>query len=167
MNVSSKSLLKLSLIILLALGVLLASVPLAWAGPVSGTIPTASPAPTQSPTATTPPATPIPGLRWTVTTNALNCPASCLLQQVLPNMVAPAPRLVTFSSAAIISGYKRGFLRFTVRVCYQTTDRLDRIYYYETFIRPNRWVRLPVTLRSATQVCTNVRLGNVTFAAGH
>lgn len=154
MKITPQTLFRLAALIALVTGILVLSVPLAWAGTGGGdggsTIPTSQ-----------------PGALWTFFTNAKNCPVACLQTVVDVSSVAPAPRGITFKSASTLSGFAKGFLRYTVRVCYQTTDRLDRIYYYETALKPSRWVRLIVTVRSPTQVCTNVRFANATFAVGH
>lgn len=152
---------RLILFVTLATVLTLVAAPVAWAGPAPQTLPTAVPPRGSQPLE-------LKGLRWSISTDKRNCAtpgAQCKLTELEPADVPASPRGVEFASAASVDGMLKTFLPYTVKVCYQTTDKLDRIYYYDKALK--RWVRLRVTVRTSSQVCTNVRFGNVEFAAGH
>jgi len=160
MNRTTQFPFRIALIVVLASTILLMATPMVWAGPGSQTVPIA--------TAIGPGSVILDLMRWRWSVHAAgkNCTNGCTLALADLGKLAPPPENVTFESAVLFSGTPKGFLPATVRVCYQTTDKRDRIYYFDSQPQVNRWVLLRVTTRSSSQVCTNVRFGNVFFAAG-
>jgi len=156
MNRTTQFSFRIALIVVLASTILLMATPMVWAGPGSQTVPIA--------TAIGPGSVILDLMRWSVHAAGKNCTNGCALALADLGTLASPPPNVTFESAVLFSGTPKGFLPATVRVCYQTTDKRDRIYYFD--VQLNRWVPLRVTTRSSSQVCTNVRFGNVFFAAG-
>ena len=156
MNRTTQFPFRIALIVVLASTILLMATPMVWAGPGSQTVPIA--------TAIGPGSVILDLMRWSVHAAGKNCTNGCALALADLGTLAPPPKNVAFESAVLFSGTPKGFLPATVRVCYQTTDKRDRIYYFDSQL--NRWVPLRVTTRSSSQVCTNVRFGNVFFAAG-
>jgi hypothetical protein len=158
MNRTTQFPFRIALIVVLASTILLMATPMVWAGPGSQTVPIA--------TAIGPGSVILDLMRWSVHAAGKNCTNGCALALADLGTLASPPPNVTFESAVLFSGTPKGFLPATVRVCYQTTDKRDRIYYFDDDVQPNRWVLLRVTTRSSSRVCTNVRFGNVVFAAG-